>query len=195
MSVLNRNIITPSDITNLGTARSKDQVPPALRETPPANATIPRAGDEKSEPTKDDYLAKLVKYIPPEVLAAYLLLSSVVAANTAEGTTENSIWLGCLLATTVVATLVYNSSVLGVVRLSQNLMSALGLIVYVFGVGGWFATMNWYETWHPTFAFVGYGLLVAVVKLPPLPNVPGMSTEGTASAQGAADPKASAAGQ
>lgn len=189
MSVLNRNIITSADVDALRAATTLDEIPPALRDRPPANTSVPaRRGHKKprqtdppaeadedeskgeeASPTKDDYLAKVAKYIPPEVLAAYLLLDSVVLAGTKDNSKEEAWWLFGLLLGSVVAVVAYNKSVLEIVRKAQNTMSVVGFVVYVYAIGGWFATIRGYEAWHATFAIVTFGLLVNIVKLRPLP--------------------------
>src|ERR1700728_4010079 len=46
-------------------------------------------------PSEDDYLTKVVKYIPPEVLAAYLFMAGVIDSNVTNQD-EHAIWLGGL---------------------------------------------------------------------------------------------------
>ena len=48
-------------------------------------------------PTEDDYLTKVVKYVPVEILAAYLLMAGVIDSNVTN-THDHAIWLGSLLA-------------------------------------------------------------------------------------------------
>jgi hypothetical protein len=85
-------------------------------------------------------------------------------------TDELQAWLGMLLLVMAVLTAIYDRLVLSVVRKSQIAMSMLGLAIYVFVAGDWFATMDWYEQWYSTFALVGFGFLVLLVKLPELPT-------------------------
>ena len=122
-------------------------------------------------PSEDDYLTKVVKYIPPEVLAAYLFMAGVIDSNVT-GRHVHAIWLGGLLIGILVLTIPYDLRVLKIVRWSQIAMSVLGIAVYVFAVGGWFATTTWYHQWYASIVVPVFGLVVAILKLPPLPEDP-----------------------
>ena len=122
-------------------------------------------------PTEDSYLTKLVKYVPIEVLGAYLLIAGVVDGNVTKPH-DKAIWLGALLVGFLVITAVYDNRVLGIVRKRQIAVSVVGLAVYVFAVGGWFATTTWYHPWYASVVVPAFGLLVAIFKLKPLPADP-----------------------
>jgi hypothetical protein len=122
-------------------------------------------------PSEDDYLTKVVKYIPPEVLAAYLFMAGVIDSNVT-GRHDHAIWLGGLLIGILVLTIPYDLRVLKIVRWSQIAMSVLGIAVYVFAVGGWFATTTWYHQWYASIVVPVFGLVIAILKLPPLPEDP-----------------------
>jgi hypothetical protein len=122
-------------------------------------------------PSEDDYLTKVVKYIPPEVLAAYLFMAGVIDSNVT-GRHDHAIWLGGLLVGILVLTIPYDLRVLKIVRWSQIAMSVLGIAVYVFAVGGWFATTTWYHQWYASIVVPLFGLVIAILKLPPLPEDP-----------------------
>jgi hypothetical protein len=122
-------------------------------------------------PTEDSYLTKLVKYVPIEVLGAYLLIASVVDSNVTRPH-DKAIWLGALLVGFLVITAVYDNRVLSIVRWRQIAVSVVGLAVYVFAAGGWFATTTWYHPWYASVVVPAFGLLVAIFKLKPLPPDP-----------------------
>jgi hypothetical protein len=56
------------------------------------------------------------------------------------------------------------------VRREQIAVSIVGLAIYVFAVGGWFATTSWYHQWYASMALPVFALLVAIIKLKPLPT-------------------------
>ncbi len=122
-------------------------------------------------PSEDDYLTKVVKYIPPEVLAAYLFMAGVIDSNVTNKH-DHAIWLGSLLVGVLILTIPYDLQVLKIVRWSQIGMSVLGMAVYVFAVGGWFATTTWYHQWYASIVVPLLGLVIAILKLPPLPEDP-----------------------
>ena len=162
MGTLNRNIITPADVENIAhgnpPGRTLDVNPPA-GVAPPGGAVVP---------TEDDYLTKLLKFVPLEVLGAYLFVASVVESNVTEEP-QQSRWLACLLIGALLATVLYDIRVLSIVRVTQIVMSVVGVAVYVFAVGDWFATTSWYEQWYASIALPLFGLLAAIVRLKPLP--------------------------
>jgi hypothetical protein len=184
----NRNVITRDDIERLRTATTRAELPKTLSTNPPAGDTTkalqagavvpaapPPAGGGGPPggvpvPSEDDYLTKLLKYVPLEVVGAYLFLEGVVDSNVTKPH-DRAVWLGGLLLGVLLLTIVYDVRVLNVVRLTQIVMSLVGLTVYIFAAGGWFATTTWYQHWYASIALPIFGLLVAVIKLKPLPAV------------------------
>ena len=190
MPGFNRNIITAGDLANLATAKTAADLPKSFDLSPPAGfspAALPVAGVATTSgmdgtttgseppggvavPSEDDYLTKLLKYVPLEVLGAYLFMAGVVDSNVTKPH-DHAVWLGVLLVGFLVITIPYNVRVLNVVRPTQIVVSLVGLLVYVFSIGGWFATTTWYEHWYATLALPVFGLLVAILKLKPLPTI------------------------
>jgi hypothetical protein len=165
MSALNRNIITPVDVRNLVVenkpGKTLDTRPPAAA-SPPGGVAVP---------TADDYLTKLLKFVPLEVLGVYLFIASVVETNVGNEP-QRSRWLLGLLLGALAATVLYDIRVLSIVRRTQIFMSVLGVAVYVFAVGDWYATTDWYRQWYASIALPLFGLLAAIVRLKPLPPAP-----------------------
>ena len=69
-------------------------------------------------------------------------------------------------------TIAYDRRVLNIARWGQVAMSVIGLAVYVFALGGWFATTTWYHQWYASLLVPAFGLLVAIFRLKPLPADP-----------------------
>jgi hypothetical protein len=136
-------------------------------------------------PSEDDYLTKVVKYVPVEILAAYLFMAGVIDSNVT-GNRDHAIWLGGLLIGTVVLTIPYDLRILNIVRWQQVAVSVVGIAVYVFAQGGWFATTTWYHQWYASIVVPVFGLLMAVLKLPPLP-VNSTATQSTDAKAGPGD--------
>lgn len=136
-----------------------------------ADVATPDSGVTESVPgptvTADDYVTKLLKYVPAEIVGAYLFIASAVEGNVPAGR-DKALWLLVILAGALALTILYNIHVLGVRRKGQHVMSVVGLTVYVFAFGGWFATTSWYEPWHSSIALALFALTVAMVKLRPL---------------------------
>jgi hypothetical protein len=119
-------------------------------------------------PKGDDYLTRLLKYVPIEALGAYLFMAGVIDSSVTN-THDQAIWLGSLLIGILVLAILYDRVVLKIVRLTQIAMSVVGLAVYVFALGGWFATTTWYHQWYASIVVAVFAFVVAIFKLPPLP--------------------------
>lgn len=178
--------MTQADAAHMATAAGPGDLPRSFASSPPFGISshvvskdviaLATGGEPAATgaggvavPTEDDYLTKLVKYVPLEVLGAYLFLASVITSNVSDPH-DRAIWLGSLLVGVVVLSVPYSIRVLGIVRPMQIAMGAIGLATYVFAVGGWFATTSWYHQWYASFVLVAFGLLVAILKLKPLPT-------------------------
>jgi hypothetical protein len=168
--VLNRNIITKADIAQMSAAETAGDVPKTLDTKPPASAPQATAAPGGVVvPTEDDYITKLLKYIPIEILGAYLFMQTVVNSNV---TTKHAhaVWLLCLLIGAGILTFAYDRWVLSIIRLTQCLMSVLAFAVYVFAMGGWFATTGWYHQWYASIAVPTFVVLVGIIPVKPLPT-------------------------
>jgi hypothetical protein len=168
--VMNRNIITKADIAKMSAAETPGDVPRTLETKPPASA--PRAAAAPGgvvAPTEDDYITKLLKYIPIEILGAYLFMQTVVNSNVTT-TNAHATWLLCLLIGAGVLTYAYDRWVLSILRPTQLIMSVLAFAVYVFAMGGWFATTAWYHQWYGSIAVPTFVVLVGIVPVRPLPT-------------------------
>jgi hypothetical protein len=179
-TVFNRNIITKTDIHQLSQASAPGNVPETLATSPPAGAQINPAAalGGVPVPTADDYITKLLKYVPVEILGAYLFIQSVVNSNV---TTKraHAVWLLCLLIVALLFTAAYDRWVLIILRPVQLGVSVLGLAIYVFALGGWFATTAWYHAWYASIAVPIFAILVSLIKLNPLPTPGGAAGAGT----------------
>ena len=191
----NRNIIIQADIDKLLDPNSRN--PKSLTASPPSGliptlapavaaladtapqggaavgvgGAAPAAAGGVAVPSEDDYLTKVVKYVPVEVLAAYLFMAGVVDSNVTNKH-DHAIWLGGLLIGVLLLTIPYDLRGLNIARLSQVAMSIVGIAVYVFAVAGWFATTTWYHQWYASILVPIFGLVIAILKLPALPEDP-----------------------
>lgn len=138
-------------------------MPATLGASPPAPTQ-----DIDKPTTGDDFLTQVVKFIPVEILGFYTLVASIVAANTTDDPAQGW-WLFALFAGSVILAPLYTWRVGKVVRLGQNLAGAVAMAVYVFAIGGWFVTLDWYELWHGAIAVALAVILLALFDLRPLP--------------------------
>lgn len=159
-----RNIITEADAAQLRSRAAK-----RVMEKTGGLSTLEVEPPAVSVPSADDYLTKLLKYFPLEVLGVYLFLATLIRQNVT-GKSELDAWLLGLLVFTVIVTCLYDFVVLHVKRAIQIIMSGIGIAVYVLASGDWFATTSWYHPWYGTAALPIYALLIQFIKLAPLPD-------------------------
>jgi branched-subunit amino acid transport protein len=146
---LNRNIITVADVP--------DTVRSGTAGVAPSSAS-----------TVDDYFSRLLKYVPLEIIGAYLAVQGLIRTAYA-GRASLHWWLLALLVAGVIASWFFAASVIHIVRRQQLAMTSLSFAVWAFATGGWFATNGWYSAWMSTAAVVVFGVLVRILRLPPLP--------------------------
>jgi hypothetical protein len=147
----NRNIITKRDTERLKVLKEKGDLA--------ASKEIPK--------NPDDYLDRLMKYVPVEILGAYLICEGVLRSTVQN---EIKIALLCLLLLGLVGTFFYVKIYLKVVRFMQVFMSILAFIVWVFSIGGWFGELGFWKAGYGTIAVIIYAVAVKIIKLPPLPD-------------------------
>lgn len=159
-----RNIVTEKDAVRL-----RSQAAPRAMEKIEGLSTLSVGSSTVPVPSADDYLTKLLKYLPLEVLGVYLFLATLIKQNVT-GTSALAAWLLGLLVFAVIVTCLYDYLVLHVKRAVQIIMSGIGIAVYVLASGDWFATTGWYHPWYGTAALPIYALLIQFIKLAPLPD-------------------------
>jgi hypothetical protein len=96
----------------------------------------------QGEPQPDRYSARLLKYIPSEVIALYITLDALVRPK-AGSPQQLLYWL--VFAFGVVATPIYLRRVQRVTKLSQLTISTLAFVVWVLAVGGPFTQLKYYD--------------------------------------------------
>jgi hypothetical protein len=157
---MSRAIITNRDIA---LARAKAQAVPAppggtISQGPPS---LPQGAPPPDGP--DDYPAKLMKYIPGEVVSLYVALEAVVktsATNPAQA--HGAYWF--IFSVCLIGTPLYLWRLGKVHKSVQLLISTVAFAVWVFALGGPFDGWAWYETHrlYPALTLPIYTFLIAL---------------------------------
>jgi len=109
----------------------------------------------------DNYITRVVKYIPAEVVALYLTLQGLLgAANQAEGVAAWCVLGGCL-----VGCVLYLRRLSGVKHWSQITVSGLGFLAWAFALGGPFKTFSWYLPVYGACVVAFFTFLVPLVDV------------------------------
>jgi amino acid transporter len=117
----------------------------------------------------DGYFDRVLKCVPVEVTAVYVLLLS--AASTAFDGTTLRWWTFVLFLFGLLGTPSYAYLMLGIRLPEQLLMTTVAFLVVVAVGGGWFATFSWWSGFYPLLVTVAFGVAVALLAFnPPRPR-------------------------
>jgi hypothetical protein len=120
------------------------------------------AGDDvkvPAAPKADDYFGRLVKYVPPDVIAAYVAIEGAIGAAGAPGVVQLG-WIVFIVM--LVATPLYLWRVGGVRKIPQLLISTLAFVVWALAFSG-----PPFAAYHipGIYTTVGMGLFTFLVPL------------------------------
>lgn len=120
------------------------------------------------QPTVDDYWARLVKYLPVEMIGAYLAVVGVLS-SVLDGAALR-LALGSALVAGAVAVWWFAANVLRVTRRQQRVVSTVAFVLWVFATGGVFGTFGWWAPWMGSVAVVVFGVVVRIIQIGPPPE-------------------------
>jgi hypothetical protein len=144
---LGRTIITKKDLKAAATAK-KTKVRLYSVDAVPSGSEIPQAAD--------GYADKLVKYIPAEIVAAFIAVNSIMHSVAV----PSAVAYWAMFLFLLILTPVYLWRLQGVRKRMQLLLSSVAFVIWVFGIGGPFSYLSWYSS----YAYVG-GLLIIAYTL------------------------------
>ncbi|MDX9725111.1 MAG: hypothetical protein RBT38_01900 [Bacteroidales bacterium] len=139
---MSREVITAKDIINH--QKSSDKIPSVN--------SIPA--------TADGYFDRLFKYIPAELVAGYIFVTGVVKQLTDQREVLLLQW--SLFAAFCLLTPLYLWKVQKVRKASQLGISLLSFTVWVFALGGPFATMQWY---NPLYGYILLPVFTVIIAI------------------------------
>lgn len=125
---------------------------------------------EKEKPSvkSDNYIEQVLKYIPSEIVAAYLFLEGILKSSTK--TTELFFWIVFFFMLVVTPFYIWaltsekdeNTGKTRKPAWDQIIISFFSFAVWVFAIGGPFASLPWYDSIY------GSTLLVLFTFMPPI---------------------------
>ena len=106
------------------------------------------------------YRDRLLKLIPSEIIAAYMVLSGIIPPDRAK-------W-GTLIVSIVLLVLVpfYLWKMQNVQRNSQLIVTMISFVVWLYSLGGPFAAWGLYESWIGSVILILWTLIIPVVVNP-----------------------------
>ncbi len=120
-------------------------------------------------PVADDYLGRLVKYVPAEIIALYLTVAGIIPPDPTGRPRATVLWVvffGCLVLVPVftwVATTRHGRPPLT----AQVVISTLAFPIWVFAIGGPFASLAWYQPWIASVVLAFATTLMGLYQPPP----------------------------
>jgi preprotein translocase subunit YajC len=118
----------------------------------------------ESIPT-DGYTDKLIKYIPSDIVAAWLAVTGIISSDI-EAPQQTLLWLlfAVFLVITFFWTLKQTAQRNKAPANTQSVLSTGSFGVWVFALGGPFATLSFYRPSYGSVILILYTLLVALVS-------------------------------
>jgi hypothetical protein len=110
----------------------------------------------------DNYTDRLLKYIPAESVALYLTLQGIVLSGV-EGPAQK-FWLWIIFGIGVFGTSLYLWRIQQVSKRMQLAVSTAAFGVWVFALGGAFASLSWYEPFIGSLALVVFTFFVPLIS-------------------------------
>ncbi len=117
----------------------------------------------------DKYSDKVVKNIPADVVAAWLAVTSLIASASGNSVpTATILWIA--FGVGVIFTALYTlrqTALPGIApAVTQTLISTGSFIVWVFALGGPFATMSFWQPLYGSLLLIFYTLAVGLINPP-----------------------------
>lgn len=150
---MDRNIITKRDAAHNRETLRQRHLAAGMSEVNAAELNTRLVETQSNSLDADSWHKKLLKYTPTESIALYLTLDGIFR-SAALSPKELRFWLGMALAISLLFTWLFLRRIWKVARRVQCLVSMFALVVYVFAIGGFFATFQFYQPWQGTALLV-----------------------------------------
>ena len=116
----------------------------------------------------DSYFDKIVKYIPADVVGAWLAATGLIDSS-ADGHKQHVLlWIVFLVGLPLSAawTLKRTHEPGKPLAVTQTVVATLSFAIWVFATGGPFATLSWYDSLYGGLILIGYMAAIGLVTPP-----------------------------
>lgn len=110
----------------------------------------------------DGYLERLLKYIPAEIVAVFILVQGLVEQMDHDSDPFKPILWGVFLVFAILTPL-YLWRIQKVTKITQLVISLVAFVVWVFALGGPFTTLEWYVPIYGEILLPIFTLVIAIV--------------------------------
>lgn len=128
-------------------------------------AHVPGAGMTAAKP-EDDYVTRIAKYVPAEIIAIYLPLMNALNAMTAEESASLRKWVyGGLLVLFAVLTPLYFAKMArpGDAKKAHMWLSTAAFVVWAYSLGHFFKLVDWHREWIAAITIAVFTALSGLV--------------------------------
>lgn len=116
-------------------------------------------------PALDTYFDKVVKYIPADIVAAWVAVSGLIksAVNVPANTV---LWICFLVGLLLTAGWIWKQTTVAnqTTAVKQIIVSTIAFGVWVFALGAPFDALEWYRPLYASLLLIGYTLVVGLVE-------------------------------
>ncbi len=112
--------------------------------------------------TPDDYLTRLIKFVPSEVVALYITLYALANSSRNEIAFDAVVW--AIFIVGIIATPLYLWRVAKVADWTQMIISTIAFVVWIFALGGPFSTLSWYHPVYGALLLPVYTFFVPIIS-------------------------------
>lgn len=109
----------------------------------------------------DEYVDRLIKYIPSEVIALYITLSGIATAAANQIAFKPILWIIFIIG--IIGTILYLWRIAKVTNYKQIAISTIAFIVWVFALGGPFETFSWYNHVYGALILPIYTFFIPII--------------------------------
>lgn len=122
-------------------------------------AQVQKQGQKDS--SLDDYFDIIVKYIPSDVIAAWLVVKSAVAGANSQQTRDLAMWVlfAVFLVITAVWTWLQTKEPGKKTATTQIIVATIAFFVWTMALGSPFTSLSWYEPFMGSVALVLFTLI------------------------------------
>jgi hypothetical protein len=112
--------------------------------------------------TVDGYFDRVIKYIPSDVVGAWVAVTGIIPAGQGAG---SILWIAFVSGTMITALWVWRQTEAPgrPTALTQIGVATVAFVVWVFALGGPFATLLWYAPYLGSLALIAYTLVVGLI--------------------------------
>lgn len=128
---------------------------------------VPRVQMTGGQADGDNYLARVAKYIPGEIVATYLsLMGFMKNVDPADEAKLPALWVILILCFVLTPVYFWKFTERDQPKLRHLVVSSLAFLAWAYALGGVFESMGWYKPWLGSVILALYTLLAGLVPPP-----------------------------